>query len=55
MVDGLVEALDEVPPGASLTDVLTALTRITVAHRASGVCTAGRRATSTARTAGGCG
>ncbi|MGA5435210.1 TetR/AcrR family transcriptional regulator [Streptomyces cellulosae] len=36
MVDGLVEALDEVPPGASLAEVLTALTRITVAHRASG-------------------
>ncbi|MFF9754590.1 TetR/AcrR family transcriptional regulator [Streptomyces sp. NPDC014344] len=36
MVDGLVAVLDEVPPGASLTDVLTALTRITVAHRASG-------------------
>ncbi|MFB8026266.1 TetR/AcrR family transcriptional regulator [Streptomyces sp. NPDC056465] len=36
MVDGLVTALDEVPPGAALTDVLTALTRITVAHRASG-------------------
>lgn len=36
MVDGLVAALDEVPPGAPLTDVLTAITRITVAHRASG-------------------
>ncbi|MGV9845058.1 TetR/AcrR family transcriptional regulator [Streptomyces fungicidicus] len=36
MVDGLVAALDEVPPGAPLTDVLTALTRVTVAHRASG-------------------
>ncbi|KAB2976078.1 TetR/AcrR family transcriptional regulator [Streptomyces sp. SS1-1] len=36
MVDGLVSALDEVPAGASLTDVLTALTRITVSHRASG-------------------
>ncbi|MFB9350949.1 TetR/AcrR family transcriptional regulator [Streptomyces heliomycini] len=36
MVDGLVAALDEVPSGASPTDVLTALTRITVAHRASG-------------------
>ncbi|MCX5402084.1 TetR/AcrR family transcriptional regulator [Streptomyces sp. NBC_00102] len=36
MVDGLVAALDEVPPGAALADVLTAVTRITVAHRASG-------------------
>ncbi|MFF4585022.1 TetR/AcrR family transcriptional regulator [Streptomyces sp. NPDC001388] len=36
MVDRLVAALDEVPPGAGLTDVLTPLTRITVAHRASG-------------------
>ncbi|GAB7106935.1 TetR/AcrR family transcriptional regulator [Streptomyces phaeofaciens JCM 4814] len=36
MVDGLVAALDEVPSGAALTDVLTALTRVTVAHRASG-------------------
>ncbi|MFH8803384.1 TetR/AcrR family transcriptional regulator [Streptomyces sp. NPDC017936] len=36
MVDGLVAALDGVPPGAALTDVLTAVTRITVAHRASG-------------------
>ncbi|MFG2869343.1 TetR/AcrR family transcriptional regulator [Streptomyces sp. NPDC048338] len=36
MVDGLVAALDEVPPGATLTDVLTAAIRITVAHRASG-------------------
>ncbi len=36
MVDGLVAALDEVPPGAALTDVLTAVTRVTVAHRASG-------------------
>ncbi|MGW1064168.1 TetR/AcrR family transcriptional regulator [Streptomyces aureus] len=36
MVDGLVAALDEVPPGASLTDVLSAVTRTTVAHRASG-------------------
>lgn len=36
MVDGLVAALDEVPPGAALADVLTAITRITVAHRASG-------------------
>ncbi|OQR65660.1 TetR family transcriptional regulator [Streptomyces maremycinicus] len=36
MVDGLVAALDEVPSGASLTDVLTAVTRITIAHRSSG-------------------
>ncbi|NEC64111.1 TetR/AcrR family transcriptional regulator [Streptomyces sp. SID9727] len=36
MVDGLVSALDEVPPGAPLPDVLLPLTRITVAHRASG-------------------
>ncbi|GGZ21522.1 TetR/AcrR family transcriptional regulator [Streptomyces nitrosporeus] len=36
MVDGLAAALDEVPPGAALTDVLTAVTRVTVAHRASG-------------------
>ncbi|MEV7141821.1 TetR/AcrR family transcriptional regulator [Streptomyces tauricus] len=36
MVDGLVAALDEVPPGAALPDVLTPITRITVAHRASG-------------------
>ncbi|MGW2821192.1 TetR/AcrR family transcriptional regulator [Streptomyces sp. NPDC001443] len=36
MVDGLVAALDEVPSEAPLTDVLTAVTRITVAHRASG-------------------
>ncbi|MFD8688541.1 TetR/AcrR family transcriptional regulator [Streptomyces sp. NPDC059651] len=36
MVDGLVSALDEVPPGAPLTDVLAAVTRITIAHRASG-------------------
>ncbi|WP_405762936.1 TetR/AcrR family transcriptional regulator [Streptomyces sp. NBC_01420] len=36
MVDGLVAALDEVPPGAPLSDVLLPLVRITVAHRASG-------------------
>lgn len=36
MVDGLVAALDEVPSGAALTEVLTAVTRVTVAHRASG-------------------
>ncbi|MEV0579164.1 TetR/AcrR family transcriptional regulator [Streptomyces sp. NPDC050392] len=36
MVDGLATALDELPAGASLSDVLTAITRITIAHRASG-------------------
>ncbi|WP_327179658.1 TetR/AcrR family transcriptional regulator [Streptomyces sp. NBC_01335] len=36
MVDGLVTALDAVPPGAALADVFAAATRITVAHRASG-------------------
>ncbi|MFI8952275.1 TetR/AcrR family transcriptional regulator [Streptomyces sp. NPDC053750] len=36
MADGLVAALDEVVPDAPLTDVLTAVTRVTVAHRASG-------------------
>ncbi|MGW1228252.1 TetR/AcrR family transcriptional regulator [Streptomyces sp. NPDC001478] len=36
MVDGLVAALDEVPARAPLADVLAAVTRITVAHRASG-------------------
>ncbi|GHG22771.1 TetR/AcrR family transcriptional regulator [Streptomyces hydrogenans] len=36
MVDGLVAALDEVPSDAPLTEVLTAVARITVAHRASG-------------------
>jgi AcrR family transcriptional regulator len=36
MVDRLVTALDEVPSGAALRDVLAALTRVTVAHRASG-------------------
>ncbi|MFF3414628.1 TetR/AcrR family transcriptional regulator [Streptomyces sp. NPDC002698] len=36
MADGLVAALDEVPAEASLTEVLTAVTRITVVHRASG-------------------
>lgn len=36
MVDGLVTAVDEVPPGTALADLLTAITRITVAHRASG-------------------
>ncbi|MEU6534802.1 TetR/AcrR family transcriptional regulator [Streptomyces sp. NPDC047000] len=36
MADRLVAALDEVPPGAALTEVLSAVTRVTVAHRASG-------------------
>ncbi|GAA4006923.1 TetR/AcrR family transcriptional regulator [Streptomyces marokkonensis] len=36
MADGLVAALDEVPPEAPLSDILTAVTRVTVAHRASG-------------------
>ncbi|MFB8046594.1 TetR/AcrR family transcriptional regulator [Streptomyces hydrogenans] len=36
MVDGLVAALDEVPSDAPLAEVLTAVARITVAHRASG-------------------
>ncbi|MFD0318628.1 TetR/AcrR family transcriptional regulator [Streptomyces flavalbus] len=36
MVDRLVAALDEVPPGAPLPDVLTPVTRVTLAHRASG-------------------
>ena len=36
MVDGLVAALDGVPPEAALTDLLAAITRVTVAHRASG-------------------
>ncbi|TDV56499.1 TetR/AcrR family transcriptional regulator [Actinophytocola oryzae] len=36
MVDRLVAALDDVPADASLVDVLTAVTRVTVAHRASG-------------------
>ncbi|WAL66544.1 TetR/AcrR family transcriptional regulator [Amycolatopsis cynarae] len=36
MVDGLVAALDEVPPEAALADVLAAVTRVTVAHRTSG-------------------
>jgi AcrR family transcriptional regulator len=36
MADRLVAALDETPPEAPLTDVLAALTRVTVAHRASG-------------------
>ncbi|MGW4996625.1 TetR/AcrR family transcriptional regulator [Streptomyces hydrogenans] len=36
MVDGLVAALDEVPSGAPLAEVLAAVARITVAHRASG-------------------
>ncbi|MEU4563970.1 TetR/AcrR family transcriptional regulator [Actinoplanes sp. NPDC023936] len=36
MVDRLVAALDEVPPETSLTEVLAALVRVTVSHRASG-------------------
>ena len=36
MVDRLVAALDEVPPEAGLVDTLAAVTRATVAHRASG-------------------
>ncbi|WP_045747287.1 TetR/AcrR family transcriptional regulator [Actinoplanes rectilineatus] len=36
MVDRLVAALDTCGPEAALTDVLTALTRVTVAHRRSG-------------------
>lgn len=36
MVDGLVAALDAVPSEASLSDVLAAVTRVTVAHRSSG-------------------
>ncbi|OXM72509.1 MULTISPECIES: TetR/AcrR family transcriptional regulator [Amycolatopsis] len=36
MADRLVRTLDEVPPEASLADVLAAVTRVTVAHRASG-------------------
>jgi AcrR family transcriptional regulator len=36
LVGRLVAALDEAPPDATLTDVLAAVTRVTVAHRASG-------------------
>jgi AcrR family transcriptional regulator len=36
MADRLVAALDEVPPGAALRDMLAAITQVTVAHRASG-------------------
>ncbi|MFD8802714.1 TetR/AcrR family transcriptional regulator [Streptomyces atroolivaceus] len=36
MADRLVDALGEVPTGAPLAEVLTAVTRVTVAHRASG-------------------
>ncbi|WP_328885695.1 TetR/AcrR family transcriptional regulator [Streptomyces sp. NBC_00316] len=36
VVDRLVAALDEMPPEAPSADVLTALIRVTVAHRASG-------------------
>ncbi|MFE6805545.1 TetR/AcrR family transcriptional regulator [Streptomyces sp. NPDC057696] len=36
MVDRLVDALDEMPPEAAPADVLTALIRVTLAHRTSG-------------------
>ncbi|WP_326952441.1 TetR/AcrR family transcriptional regulator [Amycolatopsis sp. NBC_01286] len=36
MVDRLVAAVDEVPPDAALADLLAAVTRVTVAHRAAG-------------------
>ncbi|QFU88950.1 TetR/AcrR family transcriptional regulator [Amycolatopsis sp. YIM 10] len=36
MVDGLVAAIDGVPPEGTLADVLTAVTQLTVTHRASG-------------------
>ncbi|HVV12616.1 helix-turn-helix domain-containing protein [Amycolatopsis sp.] len=36
MADRLVEAVDDVPRDAALTDVLAAATRVTVTHRASG-------------------
>ncbi len=36
MADGLVAALDEVPPGAPAAELLAAVTRVTVARRASG-------------------
>jgi AcrR family transcriptional regulator len=36
LVDRLVVAIDEAPPEAALKDVLAAVTRVTVAHRASG-------------------
>jgi AcrR family transcriptional regulator len=36
MADRLLEALDESPSGAALTDVLAAVARVTVSHRASG-------------------
>ena len=36
MVDRLAAAADESPPGAPLTEVLAAIIRVTVAHRASG-------------------
>ncbi|MEV0274274.1 helix-turn-helix domain-containing protein [Hamadaea sp. NPDC050747] len=36
MVDNLVAAVDELPGDAALSDALVALTRVTVAHRASG-------------------
>ncbi|MGA3487719.1 TetR/AcrR family transcriptional regulator [Micromonosporaceae bacterium DT55] len=36
MVDNLIEVLDQWPPEAALQDVLAALIRVTVSHRASG-------------------
>jgi AcrR family transcriptional regulator len=36
IVDKLVDVVDDWPPEAALTDVLAALTRVTVTHRASG-------------------
>ncbi|QUQ64311.1 TetR/AcrR family transcriptional regulator [Kutzneria sp. CA-103260] len=36
MADGLVAALEEVPPAGALADVLAAVARVTVAHRESG-------------------
>ncbi|MGP2435911.1 TetR/AcrR family transcriptional regulator [Streptomyces sp. JW3] len=36
LADRLVAAVDEVPPGAELPRVLTAVSRVTVAHRAAG-------------------
>lgn len=36
LVDGLVTAVDEAPPGAGLADVLAPVVRVTVTHRESG-------------------
>ncbi|MGH1562579.1 TetR/AcrR family transcriptional regulator [Mumia sp. DW29H23] len=36
MADGLVEALDELPPEATLDELFLAASRVTIAHRASG-------------------